>query len=468
MASLFGQILLHLHRPEPGETPDDPLSPFWKRHRALNQLLSKITLSLPYTFKLPNNLRDGNVVFTNLNIHAATICLHQASIFKGRKLESTTNTSIVKDSEIRCLSAACEIASIMRMTSHLDITIVMFPGLCPSKFLTSQMHPFLSFCVYVGARVFIQYLKNNPQDENIYSQLEFLNDVLKNLKKLNPLTESFIVQLEVDIGADLDNPTHGSRFPYSLRKGQVRHPHVNEYPAVLIRDEQAEMYSGQNGAPNSESSRHSEEPYPPVHELPKVFHHANVAFDWVAQGKRPTNEQLDTAEAAASPKRSGLGASRSTDPKQRFPGPLANPPEINPRDACGIHFFTHDKSGCGIMARDSNTSTGANSPGAPSGSSVSGSVSRPSPSASSTGHDFQGNSPSSSTAAQMAMPGFEGTKDAASSFSAAMYAQMLSDEFSRDMQLPDWGAMDFDGAYMPVETNETSYDVNSFYPQQPQ
>jgi len=41
------------------------------------------------------------------------------------------------------------------------------------------------------------------------------------LKKKNPLTESFLVQLDVDLTGSLDTPVNNSKFPYGLKKGQV-------------------------------------------------------------------------------------------------------------------------------------------------------------------------------------------------------------------------------------------------------
>jgi hypothetical protein len=61
------------------------------------------------------------------------------------------------------------------------------------------MNPFISFCVYVAARVFVQYLKFRPDDMAARSSLQFVFSVLDALKSQNPLTESFLVQLEVDI-----------------------------------------------------------------------------------------------------------------------------------------------------------------------------------------------------------------------------------------------------------------------------
>lgn len=61
------------------------------------------------------------------------------------------------------------------------------------------MNPFISFCLYVSARVFVQYLKSRPDDGQTADSLRFLLSAMNALKRRNPLTESFLVQLDVDL-----------------------------------------------------------------------------------------------------------------------------------------------------------------------------------------------------------------------------------------------------------------------------
>jgi hypothetical protein len=61
------------------------------------------------------------------------------------------------------------------------------------------MNPFLSFCVYVAARVFVQYLKTRPTDQQMSASLHFLLQAMQALRRKNPLTDSFLVQLDVDL-----------------------------------------------------------------------------------------------------------------------------------------------------------------------------------------------------------------------------------------------------------------------------
>ncbi|PHH67803.1 hypothetical protein CDD80_502 [Ophiocordyceps camponoti-rufipedis] len=184
MACLFGRNLVHLHRTDDGDLDHDLNGPFWKRHRQMDGILLNTSLCLPPHLKLPSGLSDPNVVFTNMSIHTSAICLHQAAIFKADK--NKLAASVTAESKVRCITAANEIASIMRSISHVDL---------------SAANPFISFCLYVAARVFVQYLKNRPDDSQATDSLRFLLSAMNLLKRRNPLTESFLVQLDVDLEA---------------------------------------------------------------------------------------------------------------------------------------------------------------------------------------------------------------------------------------------------------------------------
>ena len=124
----FGLNLTHLHRPEPNQQEHDLNGPFWKRHRTMDNDLLKTALQLPSYLRLPSGVRNPNIVFLNFALHTSTICLHQAAIFKAEKNRLPNN--IIEQSRTRCVLAAAEIASVMRLTSHLDVTGVsetLFP-----------------------------------------------------------------------------------------------------------------------------------------------------------------------------------------------------------------------------------------------------------------------------------------------------------------------------------------------------
>lgn len=206
LACLFGRNLVHLHRPDDDDLDHDLNGPFWKRHRQMDNILLNTSLCLPAHLKLPAGLSNPNVVFTNMSIHTSTICLHQAAIFKSEK--NKLAASVSSESKVRCITAANEIASIMRTISHMDLSAVSTAPRRATKeeqgrsiANVDQMNPFISFCLYVAARVFVQYLKSRPDDAQTADSLRFLLSAMNALKRRNPLTESFLVQLDVDFEA---------------------------------------------------------------------------------------------------------------------------------------------------------------------------------------------------------------------------------------------------------------------------
>lgn len=124
LAALFGRNLVHLHRPDGDDQDGDTNGPFWKRHREMDNILLNTSLCLPSNLKLPAGLSNPNVVFMNMSIHTSTICLHQAAIFKAETHKLPASLS--SESKVRCITAANEIASVMRTVSHMDLSAVSF------------------------------------------------------------------------------------------------------------------------------------------------------------------------------------------------------------------------------------------------------------------------------------------------------------------------------------------------------
>ena len=74
----------------------------------------------------------------------------------------------------------------------------------------------MAFCLYVAARVFVQTLKRKPEDQDIYSHLNLLLAAMRTLQRKNHLTESFLVQLNLDMessGLDIfRNPDYSAIY----------------------------------------------------------------------------------------------------------------------------------------------------------------------------------------------------------------------------------------------------------------
>ncbi|KAK5074346.1 hypothetical protein LTR64_006509 [Lithohypha guttulata] len=198
LATLFGRNLTHLHRPTDDDNDHDLNGGFWKRHREIDNVLLNTSLSLPAHLRLPYGLNDPNTIFANMNIHTSTICLHQAAIFKSDKHRLPVQISA--ESKRRCIVAADQITNVMKMCSHQDL---------------SALNPFIAFCLYVAARVFVQYLKSKKEDLTVRSSLTFLLSAMMALRDKNPLTESFLVQLDVDLegsGLNIPSPLGANRY----------------------------------------------------------------------------------------------------------------------------------------------------------------------------------------------------------------------------------------------------------------
>lgn len=83
------------------------------------------------------------------------------------------------------------------------------------------MNPFTAFCIYISANVFLQTLKKSPDDQVIRATLEFLLSAMLALKRRNPLSESFLVQLGLGLEGTGLVSVHNPEFS-SLMEGVVR------------------------------------------------------------------------------------------------------------------------------------------------------------------------------------------------------------------------------------------------------
>lgn len=85
------------------------------------------------------------------------------------------------------------------------------------------MNPFACFCLFVASKVFVQFLKMNPGEQETYTSLKFLISAMLILKRRNPLAESFLIQLGMEMeGTAMDVLLRDSDFSESMMKGNVR------------------------------------------------------------------------------------------------------------------------------------------------------------------------------------------------------------------------------------------------------
>ncbi|KAB8237959.1 Zn(II)2Cys6 transcription factor [Aspergillus alliaceus] len=201
VSCVFGRITNHLRLPQSQDDDSYSTGGFWQRHRSYDEILLHFALSMPNHLRLSSGMGNPNITFSNIALHTSIICLHQAAAFRA-EANNTTEHPIV-ESKLRCIAAAHQILGIIKMTGPVQM---------------SKMNPFVTFCVYVAARVYIQHLKLRPEDTEAHSAFQFFRSVLHTLKITNPLAESFLFQLDVDneggLFQDLQLPTNN--FPVEI------------------------------------------------------------------------------------------------------------------------------------------------------------------------------------------------------------------------------------------------------------
>ena len=124
LTCVLGRVFLHQRRPKQSDDVSGLAgdSEFWTRHYRMSEILRQVGTHLPDRLRLPNSLVDPNVVFMSMALHTSTVCLHQVAIQQADRHSLPTN--IGYELRVRYLSTAAEIATIMRMLSHLDLSNV--------------------------------------------------------------------------------------------------------------------------------------------------------------------------------------------------------------------------------------------------------------------------------------------------------------------------------------------------------
>jgi hypothetical protein len=216
---IFSRLMKHAHRPLPDDHPEDPDNGiFWKRHRELDNMLSSTFMFLPERFRLQGNKRDPIAVQTNLNLHAAVICLHHAAREKADKFKLA---GIRQASQTRAMTAAQEIVDIMKATDHVK---------------TGHKGPLMALSLYFAATVYTTQAKDSPEDFN-RANLELLIKWMNVVGHHHIITRSYLNQILLDIERnripvtveeklpDFDVPTtacaHG--IPLVARGSSTRH-----------------------------------------------------------------------------------------------------------------------------------------------------------------------------------------------------------------------------------------------------
>lgn len=104
---------------------------FWTEHYLIDKAIAEVVGSLFTHLRLSMILTDPAVLFLNLLIHSITIFLHQLAIAQAEK--SALPAAMIAESEIRCSSAALEIANIVKLTHQLKVFKVSYNHDLPIK-----------------------------------------------------------------------------------------------------------------------------------------------------------------------------------------------------------------------------------------------------------------------------------------------------------------------------------------------
>lgn len=252
----------HLHRPRSGNDAD-PRCAFWKRHRDLDALFIRTARELPRHLRLPSGAGDANVIFLNLCLQVNIICLHQAAICRAEK---HALPSALQESKDKCMDAAQQIMAIMRV--------------CPRhQFVRS--HPFNGFALYVACRVFLQTLKERPDDAVVRRSMGYLQSVLAEESRWNLLMASFLAQLRIEAGQDVENQ---STSPYDLRardeKYIPRKMGGDAFPGWICAEADGQL-PGMRFAPSpgSVNGRRLDDQTPPPRQMSAGSHFARTGWD---------------------------------------------------------------------------------------------------------------------------------------------------------------------------------------------
>ncbi|GMF69882.1 unnamed protein product [Aspergillus oryzae] len=124
VSCIFGRITNHLRLPQSQDDDDYSTGGFWQRHRSCDEILLHFALTMPTHLRLPIGIGDPNIIFCNIALHTAVICLHQAAIFKA-EWNNITEYPIVQ-SRLRCSAAAHQILEVIKMVGPVNMGKVSF------------------------------------------------------------------------------------------------------------------------------------------------------------------------------------------------------------------------------------------------------------------------------------------------------------------------------------------------------
>lgn len=170
-------------------------------------MLATIQFSIPQNLKYIPGSRDMQAAFLQNLSSAASILLNQAALYKSQLTDLPLRLS---DLAARCHMGATEIAATVRSTSNVHVTFHC---------------SYTAFCIYVGARIFVEMLRqpascaplaSGPTRSDLEGDLNMMLAALQTFSEYTSLAGHFLMQLQADLNG-LENVI--SVRPYDVTVG---------------------------------------------------------------------------------------------------------------------------------------------------------------------------------------------------------------------------------------------------------
>lgn len=160
---------------------------FWHKYGQLENSLNVAFATLPATLQCPQNTHDANAVLTNLQLHAATICLYRSAVGRAHAEHQP-----VPSIESKAHPAAQQILTIIALATDID-----------ARF----RNPFVPFAAFMAAFVFLKTCIVS-YDESTVQKLKALLDVMISVGMHNPgIPATLAVQLAQELDKTGIDPT---------------------------------------------------------------------------------------------------------------------------------------------------------------------------------------------------------------------------------------------------------------------
>lgn len=190
----------HANRSQPSDCPENfSFGKYWNRHRELDNLLSGAFMFLPEPFRLPQNIQDPVAINTNLNIHAAVICLHNSAYEMAN--EHSLPAHLKSTIKTRLLSASNEVVNILKLTSHTNagyVSGLLIIGVCleltPADPCIFQRGPLIALSFYVACSVYTSQAQEEGVTPIQAANIEFLLTAMEAIGRQNKITLNFLRQ----------------------------------------------------------------------------------------------------------------------------------------------------------------------------------------------------------------------------------------------------------------------------------